>query len=606
MAPDVVGRLLQAAFPRLREFTPQHLSNSLWGLARLGFAPSPTWAQAHAAASVAVMHSMRPAELASLVWAASRLQLSPGEAWLARAVQVSRRSAHCVLLGFAWRLDALFVFVCLGMLWDVLLLQAHLLMQARPLPLLSVPLQVSEPMLGSLEFYQLSQLVQGLGQLGAKPPGSWMTAMLHASMRQVHAYQAPAVVAMLSGVARMGLSDPALPQDLVRTWVATVLEAAWPMLDQQGPAAAAAAAAAGAASSNGSGARAAGRNGNGNGNGVHAAEDDEGGSDSEGNHSSSRGSPGPGRPGMVPHEWRFTSLEIALVLHALGEMGVRPKPAWTARALHALEHGPGMMQSLAADGGTVAMVLWALQRLVDPAPRVPEEAHRYGPLVTPELAAQEQQAQREELRRLQRLHQARGRSGAGGAEGASFAEEEGGHDDDGAYDDAGSQESHDQQLLARSGGGRGSAVGVAQEGQQGAPIPAGGGVPAEGGPLAAALPSFLSSILAATQPRVRSYGPMEIATIMQGLAHLGRCPEGDWMVRFWWRTLVLYGDKNMPPPGLTMTVAALARLGQRPHRTWWKGALRAARMGFPRFEAHHFSNLLRGMAELRFRPGEEP
>lgn len=91
VSPDVINKLLQQAFPQLHGFRPQHLANTVWGLARLGFCPSPAWLQQFFAASSAKMDQMNASELSSLAWAVHRLRVVPEDTWTARLLQVSER-----------------------------------------------------------------------------------------------------------------------------------------------------------------------------------------------------------------------------------------------------------------------------------------------------------------------------------------------------------------------------------------------------------------------------------------------------------------------------------------------------------------------------------
>lgn len=191
-------------------------------------------------------------------------------------------------------------------------------------------------MLPTLDAHQLSQLVLALGKLGAKPTPAYMAAVLFASQARLHAFGPRAMVATVSGIASMGGPGVAqLPAKSTEVWVASVLEAAWPMLDQSdksdlgtGAPATAAGSVSGSASAS-----------------ISSMDAD-----------SDAWAPSP----------LFNAQEVALVLHAMVRMGVQPGPAWLQRALSCLEHGPGMMASLAADSAALAMLLWTLPDLLQP------------------------------------------------------------------------------------------------------------------------------------------------------------------------------------------------------------------------------------------------
>lgn len=93
VSSDVVSTLLKQSYQRLHEFTPQHLANSVFGLAKLGFVPNALWAEAFLAVSQARLGSMRGEELVSTVWAARKLSLKPTQAWLDAVTEVRTRHA---------------------------------------------------------------------------------------------------------------------------------------------------------------------------------------------------------------------------------------------------------------------------------------------------------------------------------------------------------------------------------------------------------------------------------------------------------------------------------------------------------------------------------
>jgi len=92
VAAEVVNRLLQQAFGRMTEFSPQQLVNSAWGLARLGFVPSPAWSQQFMASTLSCMHQLKPQELSSLAWSLSRLRMVPDAAWTQEFLLACHRS----------------------------------------------------------------------------------------------------------------------------------------------------------------------------------------------------------------------------------------------------------------------------------------------------------------------------------------------------------------------------------------------------------------------------------------------------------------------------------------------------------------------------------
>lgn len=74
----------------------QHLTNTLWGLARLGFLPGRTWNQAFLNATGPKLHAMQAPELVSLAWAVGRLRMMPGPAWIGQLLLVRLCACLCV------------------------------------------------------------------------------------------------------------------------------------------------------------------------------------------------------------------------------------------------------------------------------------------------------------------------------------------------------------------------------------------------------------------------------------------------------------------------------------------------------------------------------
>lgn len=66
----------------------QHLANTLWGLARLGFVPGPSWGMAFLAATGPQLQAMTAPELVSLAWAVGKLRMAPGPVWAGQLLMV--------------------------------------------------------------------------------------------------------------------------------------------------------------------------------------------------------------------------------------------------------------------------------------------------------------------------------------------------------------------------------------------------------------------------------------------------------------------------------------------------------------------------------------
>ncbi|KAF5830313.1 hypothetical protein DUNSADRAFT_14767 [Dunaliella salina] len=89
VAPNVVRKLLQQAYSVLPHLEPQHMANTLWGLARLGFVPGPMWSQAFLNATGPKLLAMHAHELSSLAWAVGKLRMAPGPVWVSQLLLVS-------------------------------------------------------------------------------------------------------------------------------------------------------------------------------------------------------------------------------------------------------------------------------------------------------------------------------------------------------------------------------------------------------------------------------------------------------------------------------------------------------------------------------------
>lgn len=76
-----LDRVLIAAASSLEHFTPQHLSNTLWALARLQHnAPKP-WLQQLLLASLQQMHAFRPVDYTQMLGALAQVGFSPSPLW---------------------------------------------------------------------------------------------------------------------------------------------------------------------------------------------------------------------------------------------------------------------------------------------------------------------------------------------------------------------------------------------------------------------------------------------------------------------------------------------------------------------------------------------
>jgi len=67
-APELLDAIAAAAVPQLREFTPQHLANTVWAFATAGHA-APELLDAIAAAAVSQLREFTPQHLANTAWA---------------------------------------------------------------------------------------------------------------------------------------------------------------------------------------------------------------------------------------------------------------------------------------------------------------------------------------------------------------------------------------------------------------------------------------------------------------------------------------------------------------------------------------------------------
>ncbi len=77
----VLGALVAAIELRLPGLLPQHLSNIIWGLAALQYAPPQPWMAAYEAASAQQLVRCTPQGTANISWALAKLGHNPGPAW---------------------------------------------------------------------------------------------------------------------------------------------------------------------------------------------------------------------------------------------------------------------------------------------------------------------------------------------------------------------------------------------------------------------------------------------------------------------------------------------------------------------------------------------
>ncbi len=128
----------------------------------------------------------------------------------------------------------------------------------------------------------------------------------------------------------------------------------------------------------------------------------------------------------------------------------------------------------------------------------------------------------------------------------------------------------------------------------------------------AALPaSLLRRVAACSAPHLkRRYTALELALLLRAFAAqpagaaVALPPPRAWMVRFWWRSLVLMARRRVAPAALCSQLSSLARLRQQPFPAWWRGAALALRAALPQRQAApwHLSMVLWHMARARHRP----